>query len=350
MFTRPTLETLIKRNQADIESTLPGADAKLRRSNLGLIAKIISACTHGLYGYLAFIAEQILPDTAITQYLDRHASLWLSVPRKPASYATGQVIFTGAEGVVIEADTVLIRADGIEYTTLADVTISAGQAIASVESLTAGQITNSAASTSLSLASPIAGINASVTVNSAAISGGADQEQDDALRARVKSRIQSPPHGGALHDYKAWALEVAGVTRAWVYPNELGLGTVVVRFVRDNDASLIPDSGEVATVQAYIEPLRPVTAQLTVVAPVPVAIDFSIALTPATLAAKAAVEAELKDLLLREAEPGGTILISHIREAISIAAGETNYNMTTPSADITRTTGQISVMGAITWL
>ena len=37
--------------------------------------------------------------------------------------------------------------------------------------------------------------------------------------------------------------------------------------VRDDDASLIPDAGEVATVQAYIDSLRPVTASVTVVAP-----------------------------------------------------------------------------------
>lgn len=349
-FERPTLQTLISRNQSDIETSLPGTDARLRRSNLNVIARIISACAHGLYGYLDYIVKQILPDTADTLHLDRHASLWLSVPRKPASYATGQVVFTGSNGITIPAGSVLIRSDGIEYDTDADVTIAAGEAIANVTSLTASQSANAIAATPLTLASPIAGISGNALVHTTPLTGGADIETDDALRARVLARIQQPPHGGADFDYVSWALEVPGVTRAWVYAQELGLGTVTVRFVRDEDLSLIPDAGEVATVQAYIEARRPVTAQVTVVAPVAVPLNFSIQLTPNTAAVQAAVQAELKDLIQREAVPGGTILLSHIREAISIAAGETNYAMTVPAADVANTVGNISTFGAITWL
>ena len=183
-----------------------------------------------------------------------------------------------------------------------------------------------------------------------ALSGGADIETDDALRARLIARIQQPPQGGSDYDYVAWALAVEGVTRAWCYPAELGLGTVTVRFVRDNDDSLIPDTTEVAAVQAHIDALRPVTAQVTVVAPVAVALNFTIGgLDPATSTVRAAVEAELADLILREAVPGGTILLSHIRAAISAAAGENDFTLTSPSANVTRTTGQMTVMGTVTW-
>ena len=65
------------------------------------------------------------------------------------------------------------------------------------------------------------------------LAAGSDAETDESLRARVLRRIQKPPQGGAGYDYVAWALEVPGVTRAWVYPAEMGLGTVTVRFVRD---------------------------------------------------------------------------------------------------------------------
>lgn len=348
---RPTLETLIKRNQADIESSIPGTDAKVRRSNLNVIAKIISACAHGLYGYIAYQAKQIFPDTADTENVDRHASLWLTVPRKPASYAIGQVVFTGANGILIETGTTLIRADGLEYATDADITISAGQAIADVTALTTGQTGNAVAGTTLSLASPIAGINSAATVHTDGITGGSDQEETADLSARVVKRIKNPPHGGAKHDYELWALEVPGVTRAWVYPGEMGGGTVTVRFVRDDDASLMPDAGEVATVQDYIDERRTVTAKgCYVVAPIAAPIDYTIQLTPDTPAGRAAVIAELDDLLKREALPGGTILLSHIREAISISAGETNYVMTVPNADVTNATGYMATLGVITWL
>jgi len=349
MFTRPTLPTLIDRAQGDIEANLPGTDARLRRSNLNVMARLIAGTSHGLHGHLAWMAEQILPDTAETDYLDRWATLWLDQPRKAAVAAAGSVTFTGTSGVIVPAGTSLLRADGAEYTTDAEATISAGTVTTAITAVKPGAAGNADAGVTVTITTPIAGITSAATVAAGGLTGGTDIEDDDDLRARVIARMKAPPHGGAVFDYETWALEVAGVTRAWVSPLELGLGTVTVRFVRDDDVSLIPDAGEVTTVQNYIDARRPVTAAVTVVAPVAVPLDFGIAVTPNTAAVKAAVEAELTDLLRREAEPGGTILLSHVREAISIAAGETNYTMTAPAADVTHTTGQMATLGAITW-
>ena len=47
--------------------------------------------------------------------------------------------------------------------------------------------------------------------------------------------------------------------------------------------------------------------------------------------------------------PGGTLLISHIREAISIAAGEVDHTLLTPDADQTVTAAQINTLGTLTW-
>lgn len=349
MFSRPSLQNLIDRAQGDIEAGLPGADARLRRSNLNVLAGLIAGVSHGLHGHVAWLADQVIPDTAEVEYLDRWATLWLDQPRKAAAAAQGNITFTGTSGSVIPAGTSLIRADGVEYTTDADATLSGGTATAAVTAVEAGAAGNAIAGVSVTLTTPIAGVTSAATVASGGIVGGSDTESDDDLRVRLLARIKEAPHGGASFDYVNWALEVAGVTRAWVYPQELGIGTVTVRIVRDDDASIIPDAGEVATVQAYIDALRPVTAQLTVVAPVAVPLDFTLAVTPNTAAVKAAIEAELTDLLRREAEPGGAILLSHLREAISIAAGESNYTMTAPAADVTHTTGQMATMGTITW-
>lgn len=351
LFNRPLLAELIKRSQSDIESTIQGADAKLRRTNLNVLAKIHALAVHGLYGFIQYLIDQIFPLTAQKLYLDRHATFWLSTPRIAASYATGNVTFTGADGVVIPEGTVLIRADGIEFATDQELVIAAGTIEGSVTALTAGQIGNTDAGTTLNLASPIASVSSSAVVGLDNLSGGADEETDKRLQDRIHARVQNPPHGGAEHDYKAWALEVPGVTRAWVYGNEMGAGTVTVRFVRDDDANLIPDAGEVDAVQAYMDPLRPVTVKsFYAVAPIAQPLDFAIQVFPNTAAVKAAVAAELQDLLMREAEPGKTIVLSHIREAISLATGETNYIMTTPNADVAHGTGYIATFGVITWL
>lgn len=346
-FNRPQLAELVQRVRNDMLSRLTTDDV-LRRADAEVLTRVISGVTHGLYGFIEWVSRQILPDTSDTDILDRQASIW-GVARKPAAVATGTVSFVVQPGAVIPAGTLLQALDGVQYQTTADATGSAPSYNAPVESVLAQAAANRSTGQSLSLVSPVLGVQTSFVAGE--LSGGADIETDDALRARLLSRIQQPPHGGASYDYVAWALEVEGVTRAWCYPQELGIGTVTVRFVRDNDASPIPDAGEVATVQAYIDALRPVTAQLMVVAPIAAPVNFTITgLVPSTSAVRAAVEAELADLLLREAVPGGAILLSHIRAAISAATDENDYVLTAPTADVTNTVGRMSTMGSITWL
>jgi uncharacterized phage protein gp47/JayE len=73
-------------------------------------------------------------------------------------------------------------------------------------------------------------------------------------------------------------------------------------------------------------------------------------LTADTTAIRAAVSAELTDLFVREGTPAGTILLSHIREAISQAAGETDHILTVPSANVVMGAGAIPVLGTVTWV
>lgn len=345
---RPTLAELIDRAAADIEAELPGTDARLRRSNLNVFARVHGGAMHSLYAYLQWLAEQLMVDSAETVFLDRYAGIW-GVLRVPASFAEGLVDVTGSTGAVVATGARLQRSDGATYTVTADATLVSGAASVAVVADVAGAASNAGAGTQMSFAEPVPGVLGAAVVAAGGLSQGADREADEALRARVLARIQQPPMGGAAADYVAWALEVPGVTRAWVYPLEGGVGTVVVRFVRDNDASFIPDSTEVAAVQTYIGDRKPVTAAVTVLAPTAVAMNMTIALTPNTLAVRTAVEAELTDLLKREAKPGGIILISKLREAISVAAGESNHVLSVPSADVAHSAGQMPVLGTITW-
>ena len=348
-FTRPPLAELIDRAVADIEAALPGTDARLRRSNLNVLARAHAASVHGLYGYLAWLSQQLLVDTAEAAMLERHAAIW-GVLRVPAAYAAGAVTVTGTNGAVVPAGTLIRRSDGFDYASTADATVSAGTAVVSVGATVAGAAGNAGSGTQVSLVQPVPGVQSTGTVAVAGITQGADAESDGALRARVLMRIQQPPMGGSASDYVAWALQVPGVTRAWVVPLEGGPGTVTVRFVRDNDASFIPDGAEVTAVQAYIDERRPVTANVTVAAPTAVALNMTIGLTPNTVAVQQAVTAELQDLLRRVARPGGTIFLSQLREAVSVAAGEASHTMTVPSADVTHTAVQIATLGTITWV
>lgn len=347
-YARPSLTEIIERKIADLDSRLPTASARLRRSVLNALLRASAAVEHGLYGFINWLSRQIIPDTAEADILERHANWW-GITRIAASAATGSVTVTGSG--TVPAGTVLQRADGIEYTVDSEVVISSSGSV-DVTCSTPGASGNASSGTSLSFVSPIAGIDSTATAGD--LTGGADTETDDALRARLKARVQQTPYGGALYDYIAWAKEVAGVTRVWPKANWLGAGTVGVFFVRDNDASIIPDAAEVQTVQDYIDTVRPVTADVTVIAPIEASQDMTISISPNDSTTQAAIEAELSDLFSRESnvEDGngsGTILISHIREAISVAAGENDHAMVTPTADITLNIGEIATLGTITF-
>lgn len=353
-FSRPTLQQLIDRIAADFNTRFPDSDAKLRRSVPGVLARSLAGLAHGLYGYLDYIARQILPDTADTIHLVRHASIY-GYSRKAAAKSTGTTTVTGNVGAIIPAATSLITAEGSEFVTTEEVILGVTEtADIAIESVDTGESQNIDAGVTLTFTSPLVGVDATSTVVS--VSGGEDIETDDSLRARLLDRLRQPPMGGADYDYKAWALEIKGVTRAWVYPLELGLGTVTVRFMTDDlTGTGIPDAAKVTEVDAYLQEKRPVTSAVTVVAPISVPLDFDIDLlnedgdqvTDTTI--RAEVEAELADMLLRDAVPGGTILVSHIREAISIAAGEYDHVLNDPSADVIHSTGEIATMGTVAW-
>lgn len=348
-FTRPTLTELIDRVTADISNRLGVEGSVLRRSLIGILGRTEAGAVHLLYGYLDWIAKQVMPDTAETEFLVRWASIW-GLTRKPATFAAGQLTFTAVNGSVIQAGTVVQRQDGVQYTTLAEATVTAGSIAVAAQALTAGATANSATGLKLILLSPIAGVQSSVVVAAPGITGGTDVESDDRLRARLLQRIRQPPQGGSKSDYETWALEVPGVTRVWVYPLQLGAGTVTVLFVNDDDpVSIIPGPALVAAVQAHIDVKRPVTAEVFVQAPIADPLNMTIKLDPNTQPVRDAVTAELLDLITRSAQPGGTLLISQLREAVSIAAGESNNQIVTPTADVVSPTGHMPTLGTITF-
>lgn len=347
-FDRLEFAELLARAQADIESRLPDATPQLRRSLLGIIAYMHSGAIHGEYGYLDWMAKQLMPDTAEREHLERWAGIW-SITRKAARAATGLVTFTGTDESVIDPGTVVTRADGATYATTAEAVITGGSVQVAAAASETGADGNADAGLALTLVSPVAGIQSDAQATDG-MSGGADEEVDTALLARLLTRIRQPPHGGARFDYETWALEVPGVTRAWCVAMELGAGTVTVRFMTDDTtANGIPTVDDVAAVQAYIDSMRPVTAEVFVLAPAPVSLDLAINLSPNTSAVKAAIEAEIIALIRREAEPGGAILVSHLREAISTAPGEFDHALVSPVADVDHATGEIAVPGTIIW-
>jgi uncharacterized phage protein gp47/JayE len=138
-------------------------------------------------------------------------------------------------------------------------------------------------------------------------------------------------------------------------------GQTIVYFTRDNDSNIIPDGIEVATVKndlvANIMPSEmSATSGLFVKAPIPVTIPFSFsALDPNTAEMQAAITANLQALFeentsvsvdLREDQYRSVIFQSV--DPVSLI-GVNSFTLTTPTGDVAISSGQLPVLGSITY-
>lgn len=113
-FNRPTLSELISRVQTDIKSKLTTAEAALRHAMLKVLGAVLAAVAHGLYGNLAWLAKQLFPDTAESEYLARYAAA-RGVSKKGATAATAKATATGTDDQGIGVDTEVQRVDGTRF-------------------------------------------------------------------------------------------------------------------------------------------------------------------------------------------------------------------------------------------
>ncbi len=163
------------------------------------------------------------------------------------------------------------------------------------------------------------------------ISGGEDAEDDEALRKRVLQRIRNQPAGGAKHDLKRWALEVSGVGDAWPLSNfpSPGWGTVIVKA---SGSTSVPSSTLLTEVRNYLTERIPVTADINVVAIDEVQVAFTIAIPSSESSLQSIVEGNIRLLLEEVGEPGVSIPIVWVYNAIS-SAGVSNYEIQGISLD-----------------
>ena len=357
-FSRPSLSTLRGQAKAHFQVEISGFDPTLPRTVLGVTADLQAAMAHGAHAHLAWVARQAIPATAEADMMEVWASVW-GLARRAATRAAGPVVVTGTDGTDVPAETQFTRG-GLVYRVTTGATIAAGSAIVTVEAVLPGAAANAPETAPVRFLATVPGADGEAQAGTGGLVGGADAEPDADLRARLLERIRKPPAGGAAHDYRAWAFAVAGVTRVWVEPEEQGPGTVVVRFMMDDVRAAqqgIPQgtdspapTGDQALVFDAIDPVRPVTADVFVVAPVAVPLAVTVTgLDPDTPAIRAAIEASLADMLHRRAEPGVVLSRSWVAEAVSAGAGENRHVLTVPAADIVHGAGEIPVMGTVTY-
>lgn len=354
-YKRPDLKDLVQEAEASIASRLPGADTRLRRSVLSVLARVLAGIAYGLYGYIHWISRQLFSDTADEFFLAMHGNI-RKIFRKVAAQAEGPAEFDAKPGDILPAKTPIKRQDGQEYETTADVVADASGIIhAPIRGLEAGTDGNAVAGTELSLVSPVPGvpsISQSGRVAAPGILGGLNIENVESWRARIVYRWQNPERGGSTADWVRWARAVPGVANAYCQRHWMGLGTIGMIIVADwESGSPIPDAITVRRCQEYLEdPQRrpPGPSEVFVIPAVGKPVDLVIkGLVPDTEASRKAVRAELADLFLREAEPGKAMPRTHLTEAISVATGEYDHELTTPACNVVVRPYELPMLGSV---
>jgi len=357
-WSTPTLRDVRGLVRDSIRGSLPGADASIPNSVLRVLSDNQGALCHLTLQYVDWLALQLIPDTAETEWLDRHGDIWLvnadgSTGRKLATPAAGTATFTGTFGSVLPANTQLTTNTGIGYETLADVFVDVTPTPGKIRALDPGAAGNLDPGIALTISGTVVGVDGSAVVVD--LTGGTDTETDDELRARVLQRIRHPPQGGSTADYVAWALAVPGCTRAWCAPNEMGIGTVTVRVLFDDlraDNDGWPTSADLAAVTAYIDKMRPVAVKdFWVLAPIKQFVDVRIAaLNPDTPETRAAVQVSIQDMLYNIAAPGQTIFAAWKAQAIMNTPGVISFDLLNWADDVMESPGHMAVLGDIAYV
>lgn len=326
-FVRPTLNELIIRTENDFTSRLTGAIPLLSRALLKIISRVLSGAWDTIYGHQEFLSFQIIIDKAEEAFVRRWAFQW-RIPIQEATFAIGNIQFSGVDTTILPLDTLLVRDDGVEYITTAPGTVVSGSVIVPIICTTAGEIGNAPANTVLSLSSPIVDISDTGFLTGTGAEGGVEADTKDIILQNLLNRLQNPPMGGSDSDYKRIAEDVAGVEKGFPFENQAGTAKVLgsVTVVIKGVTPIIPSStllDEVLT--ALLSPkFKPLTSSIFVAPINSKTIDYDISLTPDTAAIRQNIQTNLEQQHTKDMIPGGSLLISRIRNAIS-TSGVSNY-------------------------
>lgn len=343
-YTIPDFATIRERMLRDARNLDPTAPAD-GDSDLFVRSSCVASAVEGLYDYQAWLARQLLPDTADTEYLEAHAGL-RGIVRKVAVAASGTATFTGTPGVVLQSGASLKSAAGTLYQTTADGAVGdEGAVTVACAAVSAGAVPDLIGDT-VTLMQPPTGIEA---VGTAAITGGTDAESDASLLSRLLDYMQNPPGGGNAADYRRWAKSVAGVGEAYVYPLRQGAGTVDIVIAGDG---VIASDEVVQAAQAYIDEQRPCTAKASsVIAAVALTVDVTLKILPATgytlqtltVPVREAVQATFADY-----QPGSRVYMSALIIAASAVPGVVDVSVAVPAATVIPTAIQWPMCGTVT--
>lgn len=297
----------------------------------------LAAQIYSLYIQADWVVRQAFPQSAEGEYLDYHAQL-RSLERKAPVAAQGTVRFSAGEASDSDREvpqgTVCMTAGLIRFETTKTVVLSAGELTveAPVRALEAGAAGNVAAGAIVSMA--VAPMGISACTNPQPCVGGADGEDDEALRERVLDTFRRLPNGANAAFYEQSALSFDQVAAAVAIPRPRGVGSVDV--VAATLAG-VPDEELLEQLQEYFEQRREIAVDVQVRAPQVQQVDVSI-----QVAAKGGWDIQQVKTQVEQALRGWfdgkllgqDILLARLGHLVYSCGGVENYTILAPAADL----------------
>lgn len=355
-YKKPTLTELRARIRSDIYTGLGLVDQFLRKGFIPILSDVLAGVFNGLFGNLAFNLLQMFPDTADSEFVRRWKTIKNLVPIV-AKQSSGFIDVTGVISSTVPLDAELVTLSGQVYKVTLATVLDVSPKSVPVISDAFGIDTVLQAGVTMTFVSVPAGVDSEATVDGSGITGGRNEETTEECRDRVLESFRRPPQGGSDADHDRWAREILPITRTWIrtfdaVSNPYGvLRCQVIMYFAMHDTYIdgIPQPGDVVILQDYIDARRPAGEEFVAIAPIADPVDFDITLVPNNATTKAAVDAELKDLIRRKGEEGGTLKLSDMQEAIGRAPGIDDWTLNSPTADITTALGELHTLGTTTY-
>ena len=154
----PTLKQVREMVRDDVTTSLQGA-AVVGNTVLRVMSDATAGLARLILKYIDWLARQLMPDTAETEWLDRHGQIWIvnadgSLGRKSPAPTQGTIAITGIAGVQVPEASELVAANGWLYETLEFKTLTNDPVEVAVRAINAGSAGNIPAGSPLAFTTP----------------------------------------------------------------------------------------------------------------------------------------------------------------------------------------------------